>query len=332
MSRRTIRFLARCSCALWFLTLLGCGASEAPSATKDPFAVGRELYAQNGCVLCHGENGRGDGPLVARMDPPPRDFHVLEDFRYGASLEEIMVTIQRGLIEKGGGMPPYDHLSEADRRELARYIVSLRGEQAAPEEATASDDGALSEAEASEIASSGKKLLRFDDLGGDFTLTDHHGRPFRFSDTTGRIRLLFFGYASCPDVCPQTLSKVGRVRKLLPEAARDALLTLFITVDPSRDTVERLHEYLDHFSIGETLGLTGDAAVIDQIVDSYSARYSYEERDSAAGYLVSHTSFLYLIDQAGVVRAILRHSTRPEVLAEAIGLLIEDEAVGGEAD
>ena len=323
----------RCSCASLLFALLGCGVSETSpeveAGSADLYAVGRQLYAQNGCVLCHGEDGRGDGPLVARMDPPPRDFHVPEDFRYGGSLEEIMVTIQRGLIEKGGGMPPYDHLSENDRREIARYIVSMRGEAVA-----ADGQAAIAEASdptASEIASSGKKLLRFDDLGGDFTLTDHNGRPFHLSDTAGRIRLLFFGYASCPDVCPQTLSKVGRVRKLLPEAAREQLLTLFITVDPSRDTVERLHEYLDHFSIGDVVGLTGEAAAIDGIVESFSARYTYEDRDSAAGYLVNHTSFLYLIDQEGVVRAIFRHSTRAEVLAEAIGILIEAEGKEGEA-
>src|SRR5579859_5528744 len=106
-------------------------------------------------------------------------------------------------------------------------------------------------------------------VGGDFTLTDDNNRPFQLSSLRGKAVLVFFGYTSCPDVCPTTLSKLSSVyKKLGPEAMR--VKTLYITVDPDRDTPAVLKDDLSDFDL-DALGLTGTKAEIDKVVALYGA-------------------------------------------------------------
>ena len=123
--------------------------------------------------------------------------------------------------------------------------------------------------------------------------------------------MLFFGYTYCPDICPVTLSKMGRVYQLLDEREQE-LTTLFVTVDPKRDTQEKLAEYLDYFAI-DAIGLRGDKEEIDQVVRQYGAHYSLGEEQTA--YLVDHSTYTYLIDQQGKVRFLFRQSDGPELMA-----------------
>jgi len=167
------------------------------------------------------------------------------------------------------------------------------------------------------------RLDVYAEIGGDFTLTDHRGRPFRLGDTHGEVRLLFFGYAMCPDVCPLTLSKVVQVRRLLGVDA-EGLTTLFVSVDPARDTPEKLAAYLEYFDLGEAAALTGTAEEIDAVVGLFKASYEKEESGSAMGYLINHTPYLFLLDRRGTVRALYRPSEKPEEIAAAVRVLLEE--------
>jgi high-affinity iron transporter len=90
-------------------------------------ASGRELYVRHGCPVCHGGEGRGDGPVAPTLEPPPRDLHDPSTYRVGSSVEEIASTIRTGvLVFQGSGMPAYAHIPEDERLELARYIASLQ--------------------------------------------------------------------------------------------------------------------------------------------------------------------------------------------------------------
>src|ERR1700691_2849975 len=80
----------------------------------------------------------------------------------------------------------------------------------------------------------------------DFTLHDQDGNIFHLKDHRGQIVLLFFGYTSCPDVCPTTLSKLARVYALLGPGMRPKLLAVFVTIDPQRDTPQKLKDYLQY--------------------------------------------------------------------------------------
>ena len=154
-------------------------------------------------------------------------------------------------------------------------------------------------------------LRDFGGIGGDFALVDQHGASFELQSLRGQAAMLFFGYTYCPDICPVTLSKMGRVYQLLGEDQQE-LTTLFITVDPKRDTQEKLAEYLDYFAI-DAIGLRGDKEEIDQVVRQYGAHYSLGEEQAA--YLVDHSTYTYLIDQQGEVRFLFRQSDGPELMA-----------------
>jgi protein SCO1 len=128
--------------------------------------------------------------------------------------------------------------------------------------------------------------------------------------------VLFFGYTSCPDFCPATMSKIGAALGRLGEA-RDQVLPVFVSVDPERDTPAALDAYTSNFRVG-AVGLTGSAEALQQVVDKYAAFSEKAPSSSAMGYLVSHTTYLYVIDRQGRVRKLVRHDDGVEVLAEAL--------------
>lgn len=150
-------------------------------------------------------------------------------------------------------------------------------------------------------------------IGGDFVLTDHNGDPFHLAEQNRPI-LLFFGYAHCPDFCPQTLARIARAYYLLGESD---LLTAFASVDPDRDTPDMLKTYLSHFDI-PAIGLTGSRDSIDAVIRRYGGFYEVSDQESAAGPLIDHSLYTYLIDRNGHVRFLFRHSDTPENMVNVL--------------
>ena len=158
------------------------------------------------------------------------------------------------------------------------------------------------------------------DIGGPFLLTDHHGRRVSDMDFRGRYMLVFFGFTHCPDVCPSTLRDIAMALDHLDEEA-DAIQPLFITVDPERDDVAAMAEYVTAFD-PRTLGLTGTRAEIDQataIYRIYSSRVPLGEGD----YTMDHSAFTYLMDRKGNYLAHFSFGIDPEEMAEGIEHAIE---------
>jgi protein SCO1/2 len=162
--------------------------------------------------------------------------------------------------------------------------------------------------------------LQMFDFGGDFELTSHTGAPFRLADQRGKVVLLFFGYTFCPDVCPTTLATMGKVQRLLGTDGEN-VRTVFVSVDPERDSVERLREYVGNFQ-ARPIAATGTKAEVDAVVAKYAAFYEKQPSDSAMGYLVDHTSRLYLIDRQGRVRYLFRYGETPETIAKGVRLAL----------
>jgi len=158
----------------------------------------------------------------------------------------------------------------------------------------------------------------------DFTLTDQNGNPYHLADYQGKIVLVFFGYTNCPDVCPTTLAEFKQVREMLGEDA-DQVEFLFVTVDPERDTAERLAAYLPTFGEG-IRGLTGTPEELEPVWKDYGVYWKKVESDSAAGYLMEHSTRTYAIDRSGNIRVTYLFGTQPgSILRDTQYLLSEQE-------
>ena len=156
----------------------------------------------------------------------------------------------------------------------------------------------------------------------EIELTSADGNPFKLSDHKGKIVLMFFGYASCPDVCPTTLSDLKRVSTLLEEKSEE-IEVVFITLDPERDTPEKTQAYASLFN-PEFIGLSGEMDILEPIWQSYGVfREIDEETITEAGYLVSHSARIYLIDQDGNLRITYTYGTPPEDIARYIQHLLK---------
>jgi protein SCO1/2 len=135
----------------------------------------------------------------------------------------------------------------------------------------------------------------------EIVLEREDGSVFRLSDQRGNVVLLFFGYTSCPDVCPITLSELRKVNEELGVNAGQ-IQVVFITVDPDRDTPEKIAKYVSIFN-PKFIGLSGTLGELEPIWKDYGV---YREVDpmtsSATGYLVTHTARTYLIDSHGNLR------------------------------
>ena len=133
-------------------------------------------------------------------------------------------------------------------------------------------------------------------VGGPFSLTDHTGKPVTEKSWPGKYKLVFFGYTSCPDTCPTTLQKLTAVMQQL-DPKGEKIVPLFVTVDPERDTVKVLAEYMTHFS-PFIVGLTGTEAQIKGVEESYkvyAAKQPGQSKDDYAGYMEDHSAYIYLM-------------------------------------
>ncbi|MDG4574506.1 MAG: SCO family protein [Defluviicoccus sp.] len=134
------------------------------------------------------------------------------------------------------------------------------------------------------------------EIGGSFTMTDHRGRTVTDRDIRGKPTMMFFGFTSCPDVCPTTLSDMaGWLEELGPAA--DGLNVVFVSVDPARDTVEQMAAYLSLFD-PRILGLTGTPAQLEAMARNYRFYYRRVPLDGG-GYTMDHTAMVYLLNQDG---------------------------------
>lgn len=154
----------------------------------------------------------------------------------------------------------------------------------------------------------------------DFTLTGHMGQPVSLSDFKGQLILLYFGYTTCPDVCPATLVELHRARLLLGQRA-DEIQVLMVTVDPERDTEAVLGEYLAHFD-PTFIGLTGTPDQIAEVATYYGIFYQRQESDSVLGYLVDHTATVTVVNREGYVKLIFPFGTPAEEMAADLAYML----------
>lgn len=152
-------------------------------------------------------------------------------------------------------------------------------------------------------------------LGGDFSLTDQQGQHFELQQLRGKVVVLFFGFTNCPSVCPDSLAKIKAALQGIP---KEEIAAVLVTVDPERDTVERIKAYIapfgDHF-----IALTGSAAEVQLVLDAYQIRVkTLKKSPTDQAYMLDHTADIYVLDRSGKVASLVPYGLPTEHLQKVI--------------
>jgi protein SCO1/2 len=154
-------------------------------------------------------------------------------------------------------------------------------------------------------------------IGGPFQLVDGSGRTVDQSVLKGKWSVVFFGYTHCPDICPTTLFELGQVEPLLGPAAK-TFQTVFISIDPARDTPQQMASYVANPAFPKRLiGLTGSPAQVDAAAKAYRVYYKVQ------GDQVSHAAYSYLMNPKGRFACVLPYELTPEETAAKIQAAIK---------
>ncbi len=164
-------------------------------------------------------------------------------------------------------------------------------------------------------------ILQAPELAPNFSLTDYTGSPTSLKRFDGKLIILYFGYTNCPDVCPASLGVLSQALKLLGKKA-DKVQVLFITVDPARDTAERLVTYLTHFN-PNFIGLTGSPEEIAQVASLYGVYFEAQPSESKGIYWMDHTASTMVIDQEGRLKLVWPFGVTAEDVASDLRMLLK---------
>lgn len=167
---------------------------------------------------------------------------------------------------------------------------------------------------------------------GDFTLTATDGQPYDFrAETEGFITLLFFGYTTCPDVCPVHMANLAAVIKDFPKDVRQQIKVVFVTTDPERDTPARIREWLDAFDT-QFVGLAGSREEVNRIQTSLGLPPAVSQDRPGGGYAVGHASQVLAFGRDNIARLAYPFGTRQADWAYDLPKLVRDEPVTSGAD
>lgn len=156
-------------------------------------------------------------------------------------------------------------------------------------------------------------------MAPDFTLRASHGDTLTLGAYRGKVVLLGFGFTTCPAVCPITLATLAQARKRLGAQAGEVQV-VYVTVDPERDDAARMKAYLAAFDPG-FVGGTGTEAELAAVREQYGVAASKVEQ-AGGGYLYGHSSFVYLIDRAGRLRALMPYGASADDYVHDVKLLL----------
>lgn len=157
-------------------------------------------------------------------------------------------------------------------------------------------------------------------IGGPFTLVDQDGKTVKDTDFAGKFRLMYFGYAYCPDVCPVDVQQLMQGLKLFEKkdpAAAAKLQPIFVSVDPERDTPQVLKQFVGNFH-PRLIGLTGSPQAIAAVARDYAVYYRKAGDPKASDYLVDHSRQSYLMGPDGKPIALVPQDGTPQEIADVL--------------
>jgi protein SCO1/2 len=151
-------------------------------------------------------------------------------------------------------------------------------------------------------------------IGGSFTLTNHNGSVVNDTTFHNKLALVFFGFTSCPEICPTTAATMTRVMSLLGDKG-DQITPIFITVDAERDTPDAMRSFLTSFD-KRFVGLTGTESQLKHVASVFKAYYAKSTNDASGGF--DHSAFIYLMDRQGKYIRHFSNTTPDAEIADAI--------------
>jgi protein SCO1/2 len=155
----------------------------------------------------------------------------------------------------------------------------------------------------------------------DFTLTSVNG-DVSLSDFRGKYVLIYFGYIFCPDICPATLANVGQALRSMSESQAEDVQLLMISLDPERDTPEKLAEYVAHFH-PSFIGVTGSQEQLAEVTSLYGIFYEKHVGSAASGYLIDHTASLLVIDREGYLKLVFPFGVTSKEIADDLKYMLK---------
>ncbi|MDG0969333.1 MAG: SCO family protein [Porticoccaceae bacterium] len=155
------------------------------------------------------------------------------------------------------------------------------------------------------------------ELGGDFSLRNIDGKV-TLSDYQGKVVVVYFGFLSCPEVCPTSMSVLKRSLEMLAPSELEKTQVILVSIDPQRDGFQDLADFTRYYH-DNIIGVTGSVDEIQQISEQYGAFFEITESESVeSAYAYRHSSRYYVINQSGKLIQAMRHSTTPNELVARI--------------
>jgi len=157
-------------------------------------------------------------------------------------------------------------------------------------------------------------------FGRSLELSDHHGQPRSLGDFRGKAIVVFFGYTTCPDICPTTLARLAGAMKALGADA-ERVQVLFVTLDPERDSEERLQAFVPWFD-PSFLGLRGDAEQTKALTEEFRVFSARKNVTGEFGYVLDHSTGAYIYDPTGNLRLYVKDTASVEDIVADIRQLL----------
>lgn len=159
------------------------------------------------------------------------------------------------------------------------------------------------------------------EIGGDYTLIDHTGNTSTQDTYKGQYQLIYFGFTACPEICPTELQKMSQALEMVGTPNADKIQSILITIDPVRDTVETLANYVPLFH-PRLVGLTGTEDEIDDVIALYRIYAKKVDEPDLNEYTMDHSSYIYLMNPSGELVSIYKTDDNAEYMAEDIASIL----------
>jgi protein SCO1/2 len=160
-------------------------------------------------------------------------------------------------------------------------------------------------------------------IGGEFSIPSTKGK-FELKNYRGKVVILYFGYLFCPDICPTTLATLGALLKQMPNDDASQVQVVFISVDPKRDTLPKIKDYVEFFH-PTMIGATDTEDNVAKIAKKYAVAYEkYYPKKGEAFYTVDHSTQAFLIRKDGKVGELIRHGETAMQIQEKLNKYIKD--------